>query len=213
MIKFNFKLNKDTISATVPEGWHEVKLKHVLALETGWNGESTDMVGLLSALTGEDYNDLENAKGDLWNPLFKVLGYVFEAPDWKRIKKPKSVTLGSKVLKPPTNLLLECFGQKVLALNLITTETDQINNIADVIAIYLQPAYDGKFVSDRVPDIKKMVLEMNAFEAMPYGLFFLKNLLRPKNYGLVGLIPSRKTMKNLLSLQRPAPTNYANSAT
>ena len=85
MIEFKFKLNKETISATVPEGWHEVKLKHILALEEKWSGTSSDMIGLLSAFTGQDYRTLENAKGDLWNPLFQVLSFVFDAPKWDKI--------------------------------------------------------------------------------------------------------------------------------
>ena len=201
MIRFKFKLNKKTIEATVPEGWHEVKLKHVLALEQ-WTGDSKDMVSLLSAFTGCEYHDLENAKGNLWEPLFQVLSFVFDAPKWSKIKKPKSVNIGNKVIKPPHNLLLQKFGQKVMALKLISDEKNQINNIPDIISIYFQPGYDGAFVSDRIPDIKNLVLEMNCMEAMPYGIFFLKNLLRSKRYGRIGLSLSRRTLRNLRSLQQ-----------
>ena len=213
MIEFRFKTNKETIKATVPESWAEVKLKHILALETEWTGESKDMIGLLSAFTGHNYQTLENAKGNLWKPLFQVLSFVFEAPNWKKLKKPKTVTLSNKQIKPPRNLLLEAFGQKVMALQLITKDEDHIHKIPDILAIYLQPAFDGKFVSDRVKDIKKYVLEMPAYEAMPFGLFFLKKLLRRKTFGGIGLKLYPKTLKNLASIQRQAAKSLTNSQT
>ena len=206
MIEFKFKLNKETISATVPEGWHEVKLKHILALEENWSGTSSDMIGLLSAFTGQDYRTLENAKGDLWNPLFQVLSFVFDAPKWDKIKPPKQVRLNGKTLTPPKKLEMQTFGQKVLALKLIS-EQEHIKNIPDIIAIYLQPVYDGLFESERIPDIRKHVLEMKAYDSMPYGLFFLKKLLRLKNFGKLGLRASRKTLRNLKSIQQQVAIN------
>ena len=185
----------------------------MLALETDWTGESKDMIGLLSAFTGQNYNNLENAKGNLWEPLFQVLSFVFDAPQWNKIKKPKLVTLGNKQVKPPTNLMLETFGQKVMALQLITNEDDHIHKIPDILAIYLQPAYDGKFVADRVPDIKKMVMEMASHESMPFGLFFLKRLLRKRSFGKLGLKASRKMQRNLLSIQRQAVSSSTNLVT
>jgi hypothetical protein len=213
MIEFKFKLNKDTITATVPEHWGEVTLKQVLQLETEWTGESKDMIGLLSAFTGENFQTLENAKGNLWEPLFQVLSFVFNAPQWKKLKKPKTVTLGNKQVKPPTNLQLEAFGQKVMALQSITKEGSELDKIPQILAIYLQPAYDGKFVSDRIPDIKKLVMNMKAYEAMPFGIFFLKKLLRQRTFGRTGLRVSPRMLRNLQSIQRQVVRSSPNLAT
>lgn len=180
MIKLNFKLKHKTISTEVPESWDEVKLKHIINLETNWSGESMDMIGLLTAFTDRTYEDIEHSKENLWDPLFRVLSFVFQAPEWKKVKKPKTVTLGGKTITPPSNLSLETFGQKIKALQLITNEKNQVNNIPDILAIYLQPAFDGLFSSDRIPDIKEMVLEMKAFEAMPFGFFFSGSCYRRK---------------------------------
>jgi hypothetical protein len=117
------------------------------------------------------------------------------------------------VIKPPQNLSLEAFGQKILALKLITNEENQINNIPDIVAIYLQPAYDGIFNSDRVGEIRKLVLEMSAFDAMPYGLFFFKKLLKPKRFGRIGLRVSQKMLKNLMSIQQQAGISLPNLTT
>ena len=213
MIKFKFKVKDKTIEATVPEGWHEVTLKHVLALESEWTGESKDMIGLLSTFTGQNFQTLENAKGDLWEPIFQVLSFVFDAPKWEKLKRTKIVNIGGKMVRPPKNLSLETLGQKILALNLITNGNDHIKNIPDIISIYLQPAYDTTFVSDRINDIKRLVLDMKAYEAMPYGLFFLKKLLRPRNYGRLGLRVSLKMLRNLQSIQKQGENNSHNLVT
>lgn len=204
MIEFKFKLNKETIIATVPESWAEVTLQQVLRLETEWTGEAKDMIGLLAAFTGQNYSILENAKGDLWEPLFAVLSFVFDAPTWKKLKLPKLIQLGEKKVKPPKNLSLEAFGQKVMAMQSITKEGTELSKIPEILSIYLQPSYDGKFVSERIEDIKPMVLNMKAFEAMPYGIFFLKRLQRSKGFGMTGLKVSRKMLRNLKSMQQQA---------
>ena len=208
MIKFKFKLNDKTIESTVPENWHEVKLKHIIALDTKWSGDKTDMIGLLSAFTDQSYEDLEQAKGNLWEPLFQVLSFVFEAPKWDKIKLPDRVILGDKVVKPPKKVEMETFGQKVMAMQLIANESvEQIQKIPNILAIYLQPAYDAKFVSERVPDIEKKVLEMNCFDAMPYGMFFFRKLLKSNSFGRIGLRGSGRMLKNLLYIKRLALVN------
>ena len=213
MIRLNFLLNKKTISAEVPESWDEVKLKHIIRMEANWSGESKDMIGLLTAFTDRTYEEIEHSKENLFEPLFRVLSFVFQAPDWKKIKKPKEVTIGGKVITPPTNLNLEAFGQKVKALQLITNEKNQIYNIPGILAIYLQPAYDGLFSMDRVDDIEEKVLEMKAVEAMPFGLFFFKRLLKPKRIGRIGLRVSRRTLKRLTFIQQQVVRNSPNLTT
>ena len=208
MIKFKFKLKDKTIEATVPEGWHEVTLGHVLSLEQEWSGDSGDMVGLLAAFTGCNYEEISNAKGDLWEPLFQVLSFVFNAPKWDKLKKPDLVTLKGKKIRPPKKLELEAFGQKVMAMKLISDEKKQhISNIGNILCIYLQPAYDGIFNSTRVAELENDVRQMSALEAMPYGIFFLKRYLRSKNYGRLGLKVSQRTLKNLKYIQSQVVTS------
>jgi hypothetical protein len=175
MIEFKFKLENKTIKATVPEGWHEVTVKHLINLDTMWTGEKTDMIGLLSAFTDQNYEDLEQAEGNnLWVPLFNVLKFVFNAPDWSKLKKQPIISLHDKKIKPRTKVELHTFGQKVQALNVIASEKPNIEKIPEILAIYLQPSYDGKFISDRVEQIKPYILDMKASEAMPYGFFFIQ---------------------------------------
>ena len=213
MIKFEIEVNGNTIEATVPEGWQEVKLKHIIAMDSQWSGEQSDMIGLLSAFTGREYDELSNTKSNLWEPLFQVLSFVLDAPDWKRIKTPTFVTLGDKKVKPNSKVQLHTFGQRAMAMRVISSDMSNFEKMPELLAIYLQPAYDGKFTAERVPDIKKMVLNMNAFEAMPYGLFFFRKLSRMRVYGLIGLKASRRTLKNLQSIQKQVASGLANLQT
>jgi hypothetical protein len=80
----------------------------------------------------------------------------------------------------------------------------KINKIPELLAIYLQPAYHGKFISDRVEEVKPWVYNMKAFEALPYGIFFLKRLSGSKRFGKIGLRASRRTRKQLESIRRQA---------
>ena len=204
MIEFKFKLKQKTISATVPENWGEVTVKHITEMEEKWSGNRSDLIGLLSAFTGQSYQDLEQSKSNLWEPLFQVLSFVFDAPKWDKLKKPKTLTLNGKKITPPKKLDLESFGQKVQALNVITSDMPKINKIPELLAIYLQPAYDGKFISDRVEEVKPWVYNMKAFEALPYGIFFLRRLSGSKRFGRIGLRASRRTRKHLVSIRRQA---------
>lgn len=209
MIEFKFKLNKETISATVPEGWHEVKLKHILALEE--NG-ANDASSLLSALTGINYEFIENSKNSTqWSIVIQLLTFIYEAPNWKKIRLPKKVTVNGKLITPPRKIEVETFGQSRLFANAFrsvdTDKTIPINILPELIAIYLQPAYDGLFEAQRIDDIKKYVLEMKAFEAMPYAFFFSKKWQRLNIFGKLGLRASLKTMKNLKSILRQVAIN------
>ena len=213
MIKFNFKIDKETITAEVPEGWHEVKIKHLVNLENKWSGNKSDMIGLLSAFTSCTYEQLEQAKGNLWEPLFGVMAFVFNSPKWDKLKKQPLLSIGNKLVKAPKKLELETFGQKVLAMNVIASEGEQINKIPEILAIYLQPAIDGKFITDRVEQIKEDVLNMYALEAMPYGIFFFKKLLRLRSYGRIGLKASRRIRKQLVFIAKQAQISYNNLQT
>ena len=216
MIKFNFRLNKGkTITATVPEGWHEVKLKHVIKLE---ESDNHDLSSLLEAFTGINYEFIENASAkDIWGPVFQLLSYVYDAPKWNKIAKRKKVDLGGKLITPPLKIETKSFGQSRLVLhalrNHLGEKTIPVNILPEIIAIYLQPAYDGKFISDRVSDIKEMVLNMPAYMGMPYAFFFSKKFRGSKVYGMIGLKVSQKMLRNLISIHRQAGTNSLNLTT
>ena len=207
MIEVKIHIRDKTVIARVPEGWHEVTLRHIIALEDQWNGKSDDMIGLLSAFTGVNYEELENTKSTLWEPLFQVMSYVFQAPNWKKLKLPNMVNIAGIQAKPAKNVALEAFGQKVMALQAIASTKPEMERIADILAVYFQPLIDGKFVSQRVPDIRTHVLDMKAYEALPYGLFFFRKSLKRRKFGLIGLKASRRMARNMQSISRLAATN------
>ncbi len=204
MIKFKFKLNKKTVEATVPENWGEVTLQHVLNLEENGGNNVSE---ILAALTGQNYEFIENSHpSTIFEPLTQVLTYIYDAPKWDKLKLLKQINLGGKLIKAPKKLEFCAFGQSRMVLDkmkdLDTEKRLPINILADILSIYLQPAYDGKFVSQRVEDIKPLVLQMKAYEAMPYAFFFFKKLYGKKIFGRIGLKVSLKTIKNLQFIQR-----------
>lgn len=210
MIKFTFKLNKETLTGYCPENWGEVTLQNIIDLEKCKQG---DKIEVLSAFTGLDVRTIENARGDLFKPMYQVLSFVFESPNWQKLKVPKTVTLNDKVIKPPKKLNLETFGQKWRAVEAIQSADNKIDCIPDILAIYLQPAYDGVFETSRIPDIKEYVLKMKAFEAMPYGFFFFKRLEGLNLLGLLGLNLSLRTMKNLLYIRKREAESWSPTTT
>jgi hypothetical protein len=211
MIEFKFKTKDKVFTAMVPETWDEVTVRQFAALEDKWSGQKSDMVGLLSAFTGTNYKNLENAKGNLWEPLFSVLSFVFDKPNFK--KKPKRVLLNNRYITPPKSLNLETFGQKVMALQSISSEKSKIEKVIDMLTIYLQPAYDGKFNTDNHDKIRGYVMNGKVVELMPFGIFFLRKLSALKIPGLIGLKASQRMAKLINTIQLQVMKNSALTGT
>jgi hypothetical protein len=210
MIKFHIKAKSKKITGLCPENWQEVTLKQVLDLE---KADRSDKLQILSCFTGLDLRTIENAKGDLFEPMYQVLSFITDAPKWDKVKRPKEVTLKDKSIKPPKDISLETFGQKWRAMEAIQAHENKIDCIPDILAIYFQPSYDGIFESSRIEDVKEMVYDMPAYQAMPYGFFFFKKLTGWKVIGMIGLKLSLRTLKNLLSMQKRAGRSLNPSAT
>jgi len=199
MVKFQIETDTGTKSCLCPEAWEEVNLGMLIRMEENWSGKKSDMIGLLSALTFQDYSAISNSQRDLWEPLFAVMGFVFtDPPKWNKLKQPKVLRIDGIDCKMPRKIGLTMFGQKVMALQLIgNEELSDIEKIPKILAIYLQPIYDasqanratGKFNTERLEHIEHHCLYLKAKDAYPAGSFFLNRLLRKKDYGILGLAP------------------------
>ena len=201
MIKFRIKTKKGSKPCTCPESWDEVNIGQLIRFEA-WKKSKGDTIGLLAAFTYLPESDLSESKGNqFWTPLYSVLNFVYTEPmDWSKLKMPKSISIDGSLCKIPRNLGLEMFAQKVHALNLITDEskTDD-EKILRIMAIYFQPLVDGKWNHDRIDHIENICRYMNAKEAFPIGDFFLRRLLRTRNFGMLGLHPLQLIQRRLLS--------------
>jgi len=191
MVRFEIKTDNGTKSCLCPESWEEVNLGMLIRMKENWDWKKSNMIGLLSALTFQDYSAISNSQRDLWEPLFAVMGFVFtDAPKWHKLKKPKVLRIDGVDCKLPRKIGLTMFGQKVMALQLIgNEELSDYEKIPKILAIYLQPLYDGKFNTERLEHIEHHILYLPAKDAYPIGNFFLKKLLRRKDYGILGLAP------------------------
>jgi hypothetical protein len=208
MVKFQIETDNGTKYCNCPESWDEVNLGQLIRYDA-WAASKGDTVGLLSAFTYTDYSYLAESKSNnLWGPLYSVLGFVYKEPiQWDKLKVPDSIRLDGVDCKIPKKIGLTMFAQKVNALNLIADEskTDK-EKILRILAIYLQPIYDGRWIPERLDHIENHCRYLNAKEAFPIGNFFFRKLLKTKNYGMIGfypflLITKKRLLENLPGLK------------
>jgi len=186
----------------VPENWHEVTLLHLINLEA-WRGKETDPVGLLSCFLDIDPELLANQKRRYWNELLTVLSFVFSPPKWQGLKMKDRIKIGDKTIKVPKRLELETWGQAVAAMmeaSKCENEADYIKAVPELLTIYFQPLYDGKFSRHRLEYVKGLIMQMPAIEAVPVGFFFFKKLMKSQIYGMIGLTRSRLILKKIFFL-------------
>ena len=201
MIKAKIKHKKKTLNIDVPERWEECKLKHIVNLDL-WEGDNTDVIGLMACFVDLPQEVLEATNTNLWDELFKILSFVFDPPTWHNLKRPDKIEINGRYIKVPNNLELESFGQKVMAMQKMVADQDSIKVIPDILAIYLQPVYDGKFSRPRIEVLKEYILECKAIDTVPIGRFFFRKLLRPKRFGLLGLNKYQRILKQMQSSGR-----------
>ena len=200
MIKTCIEIDGNNRTFYIPDSWLELKLKHLINLEL-WKGNENDPIGLLSCFIDLDAEIIANSKRDHWTELITILSFVFDPPKWHNLKVQRKVKLSDKLITIPRKLELERFGQKVLALQYMSNikeDSQNLSIIPDVMAVYFQPLYDGKFSRYRLRHIKSLIMEMPAIEAIPIGRFFFRKLIKSRNFGWLGLKVSQLIMKKIL---------------
>lgn len=211
MIRFTFNIDGKEKRAVMPEGWEECTLQQIIDLDKARKSEKEeDPLLLFAALSGQRLGELNNTPSNLWIQFFNHLEFLASnEPKWLKLKHPETVRINSKEITVPKDLGLEAFGQKVLGLEIMERynkedkEEDKLESLPEILALYFQPLYDGKFDRTRVNAVKKYVLKMRALDAVPIASFFLTRLLKSKNFGLLGLSPLMLIRnKKLLTLLR-----------
>jgi len=163
------------IKIKVPGSWAELSVKQFLTLEAG----GTD-IEILSGLSGNSLEEIENTNVDL-SPAMERVAQIYsqKPPDLEKQKKGKIIIEG-KEIKFPTSLNFTRFGQKSMTKNLIRDNERLELIVSEVFAIYAQPLIDGKFISERIPEIKRIVDNLPIISVFPYTVFFFKRLRRLK---------------------------------
>jgi hypothetical protein len=164
------------IKIKIPGTFEELTVKQFLKLEAG----GTDME-ILSVLSGESLEEIENTDVDLSPAMARVAElYNSKPPDLTKQKRSKIIIEG-KEIKFPSSLDFTRFGQKSMTKNLINDNEKLELIVSEVFAIYAQPLIDGKFISERIPEIKELVDNLPIISVFPYTVFFFKRLRRLKN--------------------------------
>jgi len=186
MKKITLNIEGKPLPLFVPESWQEVTVQQYVRLESeGWNG--WDMVHLLSILSGHPLKELDNiADASVLDILLEHIGFIADnPPDFDRIKINKEIVLDGKALEVPSDLELETLGQKILMSNLMQHDGSMVTQIANAVAIYLQPIFDGSlFDRKRLPYIVKMINKAPIIEVFPLVSFFFRKLKEYKRSGL-----------------------------
>ena len=164
------------IKIKIPASFEELTVKQFLRLEAG----GTDLE-ILSVLSGESLEEIENTDVDLGPAMSRVAQlYNSKPPDLTKQKKGRIEIEGVEI-KFPSSLDFTRFGQKSMTKNLIKENEKLELIVSEVFAIYAQPLIDGKFISERIPDIKEIVDNLPIISVFPYTVFFFKRLRRLKN--------------------------------
>lgn len=163
------------IKLKIPATFEELTVKQFLLLEAG----GTDLQ-ILSVLSGEDLEEIENTNVDLEPAMKRVAQLYNQKPiDLEKQKKGK-IEIEGKSIVFPSSLNFTRYGQKSMVKNLIRSNEKIELIVSEVFAIYAQPLIDGKFDSSRVPEIKEIVDNLPIVSVFPYTVFFFKKLKQLK---------------------------------
>lgn len=195
MINFKFDIAGKIIKASLPESWDEITVKQYQALNfKEW--DRSDIVELISRLTGIDVSDLYETPSKPLNIVYTALDlFTKTPPEWKEIKHKPQIELWGKTINIPKDLENESFGIwsqfQVLA---------EAGDIVRICAMYLQPVLYGKIDPDQVGYVEQSIMNKPAIEILPIITFFFWNVNEFLIYGICDLmIYRRPASKNLMS--------------
>ena len=168
MIKFKFKFNNKTITATVPSNWDEVTVKQFIAMDCAtW--DSLDIVEIIGVLSGVDVSRLYKTKSKPLDAVYAAMDFLKQKPpDWEKIQHQDYITIWDKTIKIPQDLELEAFG-----LWIEFQQLSESRDIAKICALYLQPVLYGKVDRDQRKHVEQSILDMPIIIMLPIFNFFL----------------------------------------
>ena len=193
MIKFKFKFDKETISATVPGSWDEVTTEQFIKMDyANWDG--LDIVEIIAIISGVDLHKLYVTKSKPLEAVYTALAFLQQSPPkWEELKIQKYITIWNKQVKIPEDLELEAFG-----LWLEFQQLSESKDVAKVCALYLQPALcGGKIDRGARKDVEKSILKLPIMVTIPIINFFLLKVNEYLIYGkpVLNLLPLLESSK------------------
>jgi hypothetical protein len=168
----------------VVDRWDELRLRHLIGLETIDTSSLTDV---FSVLSGIPIMIVDNSRG-IEEAIYDVVKFIYEnPPNWKSLKAPKHFIIAGKPYKVPNPS--KCLTGQNLMLDRLM-EKPLLEIVPEALAIYFQPLIDGKFDRARIPAVMEMILDTTAIDAFATVNFFLhsgKNLERIMEAGSLRL--------------------------
>lgn len=182
MIRFNAKLgNGEKVSLECPTSWEEVKFGQMI--EIGKQKETLNPIFLFSILTGVEFEGLANSKDEkLMSTLEEASNFIYDEPDWGKIKPPNELLIGGERYPLPKDLNDITWGQRIL-LKQLSGKDNLDEALAEAIAIMMIPEIYGEFKKEtesKIPDLIEKVNQSNALQMYGAGQFFFlhSDLLR-----------------------------------
>ncbi|KKL66632.1 hypothetical protein LCGC14_2143060, partial [marine sediment metagenome] len=169
MIKYKFKIGKETIEASLPTSWDEITVKQFQNLNfKTWDG--IDIVQAIARLSGVDASALYETESKPLEAVYAALDFLSkDPPDWEELKHQKQIMLWGKYITIPDDLENESFGLWV-EFQQLAEEVD----IAKIAALYLQPALHGKIDLSLREKVYQDLLNHRVMEVAPIVNFFFQ---------------------------------------
>lgn len=195
MIIAKFKFEGETIKATIPSNWDEMKVRHYLALETTKNP-----LELMALLSDVDLTKILNTRTDMTPIINKLIELLnSEPPNFKEMPK-RLIEIDGQTVKIPTDFTKITFGQSAMIETYLgAADGDERKAIAQIMAVILQPILDKKpFDLGRAAIIEDKINELPIRDVFPNIFFFWQGLIK---YMIIGL----KSYKQYQTLTPRAP--------
>ena len=158
----------------IPNKWEELTTDKLIRIDAH---DKKDLLGLFSILTEMDLEILESDKTPgMEKALYKAVEFIFNPPDWTKLKPSKSLYYMGGLYEIPTDFSKMMLGQKILISQLVVQEEKLVENIAKVVSIAMQPIIDKseKYDEKRAENIEKNLLKHNGLEVYAQAKFFFQ---------------------------------------
>jgi hypothetical protein len=201
--------NKGRKEIECSSSWDTTSTDKFQKLATDWDGE--DLIKLFSILSGKDYKAIENTHDPVLElGLLQATRFVYDTPmNFKDAPPPHWVQIKDKTIRIPVRIGDLSIGQNIHVRQALEKSTKPEGLISFVVAIYLQPLYEGDvshgtkapFDYHRAMELEQDVLKMPITQTYPIAAFFLRKL--PK-YGsnFLSKVSLKITRLMFLSTQR-----------
>ena len=191
----------DNRKVDIPLGWHEVTTELYQRLK---EIEEPDIFKVFAVLINVEPEQLLQSKSEeLEFTMYKVSEFIFYDEYFRNNPVPTEWKINHKTITIPQKIDAMTIQQNLMVRQKLTQIKFLEQGISYATAVYLQPFIDeGRFDSDRVPEIEKELLKMPIEDTFPIGFFLLNRLRNFGNDGRMLLLQTRVSLMSSVSRYR-----------